>query len=61
LPLTTKRKQTTALLSKTRKPLNVIHGNDRFTMFNKDRGDPVDRRNAVVDNRPLARQAFYNG
>jgi len=41
LPLTTKRKQTTPLLSKTRKPLNVIHGNARFTKFNKDRGDPV--------------------
>ena len=27
-------------MSKTRKPLNVIHGNDRFTKFNKDRGDP---------------------
>jgi glycosyltransferase involved in cell wall biosynthesis len=27
-------------LSKTRKPLNVIHGNARFTKFNKDRGDP---------------------
>jgi len=40
LPLTTKRKQTTPLLSKTRKPLNVIHGNARFTKFNKDRGDP---------------------
>ncbi|MGA2818865.1 MAG: hypothetical protein ABSE67_21745, partial [Xanthobacteraceae bacterium] len=39
-PLTTKRKQTTPLLSKTRKPLNVIHGNARFTKFNKDRGDP---------------------
>jgi len=28
-------------LSKTRKPLNVIHGNARFTKFNKDRGDPI--------------------
>jgi hypothetical protein len=27
-------------LSKTRKPLNVIHGNVRFTKFNKDRGNP---------------------
>ncbi len=34
-------KQTTALLSKTRKPLNVIHGNVRFTKFNKDRGNPI--------------------
>ena len=40
LPLTTKRKQTTALLSKTRKPLNVIHGNACLTKFNKNRGDP---------------------
>jgi len=48
LPLTTKRKQTTALLSKTRKPLNVIHGNDRFTMFNKDRGDPYSRHQVAV-------------
>jgi len=38
---TTKRKQTIALLSKTRKPLNVIHGNVRFTKFNKDRGNPL--------------------
>jgi hypothetical protein len=28
-------------LSKTRKPLNVIHGNVRFTKFNKDRGNPA--------------------
>ena len=39
LPLTTKRKQTIALLSKLRRPLNVIHGNDRFTKFNKARGN----------------------
>jgi len=31
-------------LSKTRKPLNVIHGNARFTKFNKDRGDPYRNR-----------------
>jgi len=43
LPLTTKRKQTTALLSKPGKPLNVIHGNARFTKFNKDQGDPGER------------------
>ena len=38
LPLTTKRKQTIALLSKLRRPLNVIHGNDRFPKF-KARGN----------------------
>jgi transposase-like protein len=27
-----------ALLSKLRRPLNFIHGNDRFTKFNKARG-----------------------
>src|SRR5665647_2340494 len=39
LPLTTKRRPTIALLSKLRRPLNVIHGNDRFTKFNKARGN----------------------
>jgi hypothetical protein len=39
LPLTTKRTQTIALLSKLRRPLNVIHGNARFTKFNKARGN----------------------
>src|SRR5712692_10200656 len=37
-------KQTIALLSKLRRPLNVIHGNDRFTKFNKARGNPMYRR-----------------
>ena len=27
-------------MSKLRRPLNVIHGNDRFTKFNKARGNP---------------------
>jgi hypothetical protein len=35
-------------LSKTRKPLNVIHGNARFTKFNKDRGDPFGARRAGI-------------
>ena len=39
LPLTTKRRQTIALLSKLRRPLNIIHGNDRFTKFNRARGN----------------------
>src|SRR5674476_710032 len=39
LPLTTKRRPTIALLSKLRRPLNVIHSNDRFTKFNRARGN----------------------
>jgi hypothetical protein len=39
LPLTTKRRPTIALLSKLRRPLNVIHGNARFTKFNRARGN----------------------
>jgi len=39
MPLTTKRKQTIALLSKLRRPLNVIHGNGRFAKFNRARGN----------------------
>ena len=39
LPLTTERKQTIPLLSKLRRPLNVIHCNDRFTKFNNARGN----------------------
>src|ERR1700682_5927368 len=38
-PLTTKRRPTIALLSKLRRPLNVIHGNDRFIKFNRARGN----------------------
>jgi uncharacterized protein (TIGR02246 family) len=48
LPLTTKRKQTIALLSKLRRSLNVIHGNDRFTKFNKARGNSIMRTIALV-------------
>src|SRR5665647_564438 len=44
LPLTTKRRPTIALLSKLRRPLNVIHGNARFTKFNRARGNSVDDR-----------------
>src|SRR5665647_2525683 len=41
LPLTTKRRPTIALLSKLRRPLNVIHSNDRFTKFNRARGNSL--------------------
>jgi hypothetical protein len=44
LPLTTKRRPTIALLSKLRRPLNVIHGNDHFTKFNRARGNSQDIR-----------------
>jgi CRISPR-associated endonuclease Csn1 len=36
-------------LSKTRKPLNVIHGNVRFTKFNKDRGNPIKQGSNRLD------------
>ena len=39
VPLITKRRPTIALLSKLRRPLNVIHGNARFTKFNRARGN----------------------
>src|SRR5665647_652671 len=49
LPLTTKRRPTIALLSKLRRPLNVIHGNDRFTKFNRARGNSVDSSGNVYN------------
>src|SRR5674476_1030578 len=52
LPLTTKRRPTTALLSKLRRPLNVIHSNDRFTKFNRARG------NSVFDPKQVVREAL---
>jgi RHS repeat-associated protein len=48
-------------LSKTRKPLNVIHGNVRITKFNKNRGNPVIGSTAVTSdvNGNLAQSLDY--
>src|ERR1035437_1606058 len=58
LPLTTKRKQTIALLSKLRRPLNIIHGHDRFTKFNKARGNSGG--NMLIVQRLIERGADIN-
>jgi hypothetical protein len=61
LPLIMKRKPTIALLSKLRRPLNVIHGNDRFTSSTEHRAIPVAVPTAVrtcrVDLRTASRNA----
>ena len=57
-------------MSKLRRPLNVIHGNDRFTKFNKARGNPPPPRQHVVYGAPgyylnygyvASDYGYYNG
>jgi hypothetical protein len=48
LPLTTKRRPTIALLSKLRRPLNVIYGNARFTKFNRAWGNSIRKPIAII-------------